>query len=132
MTKNKVAVVVADYYSEYTDQLLLGAQLELKEKFETDTYTVPGAWDIVYKVNTLINYYDKFVVIGVICKGDTDHYEYISSSVANGLMNLTVNKNIYIANAVLNVHNLEQAAKRCEDNTNKGKEAAAALIDIFS
>ena len=49
-----------------------------------------------------------------------------------GLMDLTINKEVYIANCILNVHNLEQAAKRCEDGNNKGIEAALALKDIFS
>ena len=47
-------------------------------------------------------------------------------------MDLIVHKNIYVSNSILNVHNLDQAAKRCEDDNNKGKEAATALIDIFS
>ena len=47
-------------------------------------------------------------------------------------MNLTIHKEVYIANCILNVHNLEQAAKRCKDDNNKGKEAALALKDIFS
>ena len=47
-------------------------------------------------------------------------------------MDLKINKEVYIANCILNVHNLEQAAKRCEDGNNKGIEAALALKDIFS
>lgn len=132
MTKNKVGIIVAQYYSKYTDKLLNGAKQILDGNFEYDVFTVPGAWDTVYKVNSLIQSYDKFIVIGIICKGDTDHYEYISSSVADGLINLTIHKNIYIANCILNVHNLDQAKKRCEDKNNKGKEAATALKDIFS
>ena len=132
MTKNKVAIVVAEYYAEYTELLLSGAKEGLKDSFEFDVFAVPGSWDIVFKVNSLIDSYDKFITIGIICKGDTDHYEYISSAVANGLMDLIVHKNVYVANSILNVHNLEQAAKRCEDDNNKGKEAATALIDIFS
>ena len=132
MTKNKVGIIVAQYYSKYTDKLLNGAKQILDGNFEYDVFAVPGAWDTVYKVNSLIQSYNKFIVIGIICKGDTDHYEYISSSVSDGLINLTIHKNIYIANCILNVHNLDQAKNRCEDKNNKGKEAATALKDIFS
>ncbi|MDC3278632.1 6,7-dimethyl-8-ribityllumazine synthase [Acidimicrobiia bacterium] len=130
--KNKVAIISADYYGEYTEQLITGATSILDGNFEYDIFRVKGAWDIVFKANSLTSTYDKFIVIGIICKGDTDHYEYISSSVATALMNLTIHKEVYIANCILNVHNLEQAAKRCKDDNNKGKEAALALKDIFS
>ena len=42
-----------------------------------------------------------------------------------------VHKNVYVANCILNVHNLEQAAKRCEDDNNKGKEAAYGIKRYF-
>ena len=132
MTKNKVALIVANFYQEYTNKLLRGATTELDESFDYDVFTVPGAWDTIYKVNSLIDSYDKFIVIGIICKGDTDHYEYISSGVSNGLIKITIDKNVYIANCILNVHTLEQAKNRCADGNNKGKEAATALKHIFS
>ena len=132
MTKNSIGIVVANYYSEYTEKLLNAAKSTLDGTFNYEVFNVPGAWDTVHKINSLVDSFDKFIAIGIICKGDTDHYEYISSSVANGLIDLTIHKDIYIANCILNVHNLDQAKKRCEESTNKGKEAATALIDIFS
>ena len=132
MTKNKVALIVANFDQEYTNKLLQGATTELDGSFDYDVFTVPGAWDTVYKVNSLINSYDKFIVIGIICKGDTDHYEYISSGVSNGLIKISIDKNVYIANCILNVHTLEQAKNRCGGGNNKGKEAATALKHIFS
>tara|TARA_B100000902_G_scaffold124050_1_gene124001 strand:+ start:5295 stop:5696 length:402 start_codon:yes stop_codon:yes gene_type:complete len=133
MTKNnRVAIVVAAYYKEYTDKLLAGATTGLNGNFEYDIFNVPGAWDVVYKVNSLSETYNKFIVIGVICKGDTDHYDYISSGVADGLIKITIDKDVYIANCILNVHNLEQASRRCTDENNKGLEAASALKHIFS
>ena len=66
-----------------------------------------------------------------IMKGDTDHYEYISKGVSDGLINLTIHNNIYIANCVLNVLNREQANERISDNKNKGSEAATALNNLF-
>ena len=111
MTKSKVAIVVANYYKDYTERLLKGSTAVLDGEYDYEVFSVPGAWDTVYKVNSLVDSYNKFIVIGIICKGDTDHYEYISSAVANGLIDITINKNIYIANCVLNVHSLDQAEK---------------------
>ena len=132
--KNKIAVVSSSYYLDIIDNLIWGINEYIDNKFEIDTYSVPGSWDIVYKINTLSNKYDKFVAVGVICKGETDHYEYISSGVSNGLMNITINKEVYIGNCILNVHNLNDAEKRSSKNkdNNKGAESAIAINKLFS
>ena len=131
--KNKVAIVTSNYYENITEGLVKGAKDKLDSSFDVYDYVVDGAWDLIYKINQLSSNdsIDKFIAIGVIVKGDTDHYEYISKSVADGLINLTIYKNIYIANCVLNVLNLEQANERISANKNKGSEAASALNNLF-
>ena len=129
---NKVAVVYSSYYTDVIQGLLEGIKNTIDESFNVDYYNVPGSWDIIYKTNTLSKEYKIFIAVGVICKGDTDHYEYISNSVANGLLNLTINKGLYIANCILNVHNLEQANIRSTQELNKGSEAANAINLLFT
>ena len=129
---NKVAVVYSSYYTDVIQGLLEGIKNTIDESFNVDYFKVPGSWDIIYKTNTLSKEYKIFIAVGVICKGDTDHYEYISNSVANGLLNLTINKNLYIANCILNVHNLDQANKRATQELNKGSEAANAINLLFT
>ncbi len=131
--KNKVGIVAANYYTNVIDELIKGVENNLDKSFETSTYIVDGAWELIYKINHLsINEgVDKFVAIGVIVKGDTDHYEYISKGVVDGLINLTIKNNIYIANCVLNVLNLDQAIARTTGEKNKGIEAASALNNLF-
>lgn len=131
--KNKVAIVAANYYENITNDLVDGVKNNLNESFNTSTYLVDGAWEIIYKINDLSENesIDKFVAIGVIVKGDTDHYEYISKGVVDGLINLTIKNKIYIANCVLNVLNIDQAIARTKGNKNKGVEAASALNNLF-
>ena len=131
--KNKVAIVAANYYENITNDLVEGVKNNLNESFNTSTYLVDGAWEIIYKINDLSenDSIDKFVAIGVIIKGDTDHYEYISKGVVDGLINLTIKNNIYIANCVLNVLNIDQAIARTKGDKNKGIEAASALNNLF-
>ena len=131
--KNKVAIVAANYYENITNDLVDGVKTTLNESFDTSTYLVDGAWEIIYKINDLSenDSIDKFVAIGVIIKGDTDHYEYISKGVVDGLINLTIKNNIYIANCVLNVLNIDQAIARTKGDKNKGIEAASALNNLF-
>jgi len=131
--KNKVALVAANYYEDITNGLIDGVKNELDPRFEICEYKVKGAWELIYKINQLSSNekIDKFIAIGVIVKGDTDHYEYISNGVVDGLINLTIHNNIYIANCVLNVLNLVQAEARIKENKNKGSEAAIALNNLF-
>jgi 6,7-dimethyl-8-ribityllumazine synthase len=131
--KNKIALIISDYYKDITDGLTSGFNSQINKNFQVDVYYVTGAWEIIHKINSLIDNYDKFVAIGAIVKGDTDHYEYISSGVTNGLVELTIHKNIYISNCVLNVHNIQDAISRAENNDkNKGLDSARAINNLFS
>ena len=114
--KNNVAVVISDYYEDISNGLIDGFTNSLDPKFTIDTHKVTGAWEIVHKINSLTDKYDKFVAIGAIIKGGTDHYEYISQGVIDGLIKLTIDKNIYIANCVLNVHDVNDAYDRSKED----------------
>ena len=129
---NKVAIVHSGYYPEIIENLLKGINKDMDKAFDLSLFKVPGSWDIVYKINTLSKEYNIFIAVGVICKGETDHYEYISSAVSNGLINLSVSNSVYIANCVLNVHNLDQAINRSQGSNNKGSEAAKAINLLFT
>ena len=131
--KSKVAVVISDYYEDISSGLVDGFTNSLDPKFTIDTHYVTGAWEIIHKINSLTDKYDKFVAIGAIIKGGTDHYEYISQGVIDGLIKLTIEKNIYIANCVLNVHDVNDAYDRSkEDDNNKGSQAAFAINNLFT
>ena len=131
--KSNVAIVVSDYYEDISSGLVDGFTNSLDPKFTIDTHNVTGAWEIIHKINSLTDKYDKFVAIGAIIKGGTDHYEYISQGVIDGLIKLTIDKNIYIANCVLNVHDINDAYDRSkEDENNKGSQAAFAINNLFT
>ena len=131
--KSTVAIVVSDYYEDISSGLVDGLTNSLDPKFTIDTHYVTGAWEIIHKINSLTDKYDKFVAIGAIIKGGTDHYEYISQGVIDGLIKLTIEKNIYIANCVLNVHDVNDAYDRSkEDDNNKGSQAAFAINNLFT
>ena len=131
--KSNVAIIVSDYYEDISNGLVDGLTNSLDPKFTIDTHKVTGAWEIIHKINSLTDKYDKFVAIGAIIKGGTDHYEYISQGVIDGLIKLTIDKNVYIANCVLNVHDVDDAYNRSkEDDNNKGSQAAFAINNLFT
>ena len=80
MTKNKVAIVVANYYKDYTERLLKGSTAVLDGEYDYEVFSVPGAWDTVYKVNSLVDSYNKFIVINQsFCR--VREYEYPQYSI---------------------------------------------------
>ncbi len=70
--------------------------------------------------------------MGCVIRGDTDHYVYIANESTRGIMDVMLKENIPIANAILTVNNLEQAKIRSHGETNKGIEAAVALLKTLS
>ena len=129
--KNKIAIVHSDYYQDISQSLVDGFMKSIDTSFDCNTYNVEGSWELVYKINSLIGQYDKFVAIGVIVKGETDHYEYLSSAISNALLSMTTTSNVYISNCVLNVQNLQQAENRATEDRNKGSESANAINNLF-
>ena len=129
--KNKIAIVHSDYYQDISQSLVDGFMKSIDTNFDCSTYNVEGSWELIYKINSLIGEYDKFVAIGVIVKGETDHYEYLSSAISNALLSMTTTNNVYISNCVLNVQNLQQAENRATEGKNKGSESANAINNLF-
>ena len=129
--KNKIAIVHSDYYQDISQSLVDGFMKSIDTSFDCNTYNVEGSWELVYKINSLIGEYDKFVAIGVIVKGETDHYEYLSSAISNALLSMTTTNNVYISNCVLNVQNLQQAENRATEDKNKGSQSANAINNLF-
>ena len=126
-----INVVISKYYKDITNIIENSIEEELKNNnLVYKIHEVPGVWEIPYKINSLSlrsdNHID-FIAVGVVIKGATDHYEYLSTSVANGLINISIQRNVYIANCILNLKDKMQADTRAQT---KGIEAVKALIDI--
>ena len=128
-----IKVVFSNYYPKITDNLVHSITSKIEQDSDlisqTTFHQVSGVWEIPYSINTYADSTKYFIAVGVVVKGETDHYEYISNSVSNALMNITLDKNVYISNCILNLHNLKQGEKR---STSKGIEATDALLNIIN
>jgi 6,7-dimethyl-8-ribityllumazine synthase len=68
-----------------------------------------------------------------VFEGDTDHYEYICSSISNGIMQLNIESDIPVIFCVLTDQNKTQSTERSGGkHGNKGTEAAIAAIKMAS
>ena len=127
MKKIKVCIVISKYNN--TQGLLKTAVKELKKnKVTFKILEVPGAFEIPVTISRNINKYDGFIALGSIIKGETPNFDFISSAITNGLINLSINSKKPIGNGILTCFNSKQALSRSD----KGYEAAIAVLDVLN
>jgi 6,7-dimethyl-8-ribityllumazine synthase len=127
MKKIKVCIVISKYNN--TQGLLKTAVKELKKnKVTFKMLEVPGAFEIPVTISRNINKYDGFIALGSIIKGETPNFDFISSAITNGLINLSINSKKPIGNGILTCFNSKQALARSD----KGYEAAIAVLDVLN
>ena len=128
-----IKVVFSNYYPDITSPIIESIKTQLSEVNDLISNTlfteVSGVWEIPYTINSSTSDVRYFIAVGAIIKGETDHYEYISNSVSNALMNITINKDVYISNCILNLHNSTQGIPRSKT---KGLEAVNALLNVIN
>jgi 6,7-dimethyl-8-ribityllumazine synthase len=73
------------------------------------------------------NEFDALVAIGAVIRGETYHFEVVSNESASGVMRVSLDHNIPVANAILTTNTDEQALERVDI---KGKEAARVAVEM--
>jgi len=132
----KIGIVVSEWNIDITRNLLEGAETKLIElgvdKKNILISWVPGSFELVFGCNKISKKnYDAIIAIGCVIKGETDHYDYICSSVSNGISQLNVTGATPVIFCVLTDHNKNQSIARSGGkHGNKGVEAAIAAIKM--
>ncbi|HRH24393.1 MAG TPA: 6,7-dimethyl-8-ribityllumazine synthase [Candidatus Paceibacterota bacterium] len=132
-----VGLVVSSFNTDITGGMLEGALATLKEwgvkEDRIHVQHVPGAYELPYGCQQLIDDKkpDAVIAIGCVIKGDTDHDRYIADAAANGLMRVMLDTKTPISFGVITTNNLEQAVIRSTGETNKGREAALAVLELL-
>ena len=126
--KKKYLIVVADYYQEISRGLLNSALKEIPKLSIIKIIKVPGVFEIPVTISKNLRRYDAFLALGCVIKGQTPHFDFISSATTHAIMKLSIESKKPIGNGVITCLNLMQARARKK----KGKEAANAVISILS
>ena len=127
--KKKIKICIVRSKYNQTAELLKSATKELiKRKISYKILEVPGAFEIPVVISRNINNYDGFIALGSIIKGETPNFDFISTAITNGLIQLSILHKKPIGNAVLTCLNKRQAKKR----DNKGYEAAVAVTEVLN
>ena len=123
----KILIVLADYYEDISSVLLKSAKNNLNS-FSLKVIKVPGVFEIPITISKNIKKYDAFLALGCVIKGETPHFDFISSASTQSIMNLAVESKKPIGNGIITCLNMKQAKARGK----KGKEAAKAVISVLS
>jgi len=135
----KFAIVVARWNSFITERLLQGSLDGLRRNgCRADDITVirvPGSFEIPSQARTLAETgkHDAIITLGCLIRGETTHYEHISTEVTRGIGQSAQETGVPHTYGVLTCENLEQALDRAGLKAgNKGYEAAISAIEMVS
>ena len=128
-------IVEARFYADIADLQLVGAKSALRAAGASfEQVSVPGALEIpvaIAMATASQQYFDGYVALGCVIRGETTHYETVCSESARGLMDLAVAENLAIGNGILTVEDEAQAWKRADAaQKDKGGDAARAAISL--
>ena len=126
--KNKVLIIQANYYKDISTALLKSAKNELKNFAKINVISVPGVFEIPVVISKNLKKYDGFVALGCVIKGQTPHFDFISKSTTDAIMNISVESKKPVGNGIITCLNKKQAIARGK----KGREAANAVKIILT
>ena len=124
----KILIVAGDYYKDITKGLLNSALKKIPKNFRVKIIKVPGVFEIPVTISKNIKKFDGFIALGCVIKGQTPHFDFISQSSINAIMNLSIDNNKPIGNGIITCLNLKQAKARKK----KGAEATKAILSVLT
>ena len=132
----KILIINSNYYENISNNLLVGAKRKLfLSKYSLSQINVPGIFEIPIAIRRSVKKFDGFIALGCVIKGQTPHFDLISSSVFNAITKLSINFNKPIGNGIITALNMSQAIIRSKNisrkKPNKGSEAANAVVSIL-
>jgi len=126
--EKKILIVNANYYKAISSGLLENAKKVLSKKSNIKIINVPGVFEIPVTISKYLKKFDAFIALGCVIKGQTPHFEFISSASINAIMKLSIVSKKPIGNGIITCMNMSQAKARKV----KGSEAAKAVMSVLS
>ena len=134
----RVAVITSSWHEDICDALVEGAQraLQAAEVAEVKVIKVPGSFELPLAAQiALTNDFDAAVVVGLVLRGETPHFDYVCQGVTQGVMDVQLKLSKPIGFGVLMCDDLEQANNRIglpTSKEDKGYDAAIAALELLA
>ena len=129
----RVVIVAGSWHDEITGGLIAGAIRTLESAgADFSLVRVPGSFELpVVSKAALEAGADAVVALGVIIRGGTPHFEYVSSAATDGLTRVAIDTGKPVGFGVLTLDDEQQGLDRAGlsgSKEDKGREAAEAAI----
>ncbi|WP_308796811.1 6,7-dimethyl-8-ribityllumazine synthase [Agromyces silvae] len=129
----EVVIVAGSWHDEITDGLIAGATTTLDEAGASHTLVrVPGSFELPVVAKAALEAgADAVVALGVIIRGGTPHFEYVSSAATDGLTRVALDTGKPVGFGVLTLDDEQQGLDRAGlpgSKEDKGREAAEAAV----
>ena len=136
-TGKKFAIVASRFNEFITSKLVDGARdcflrHGAKEK-DLDVIWVPGSFEIPPTAKKLakIKKYNAIICLGAVIRGETPHFDYISSEVSKGVAGVAMDTGLPVIFGIITADTLEQSIERAGTKAgNKGFDAALSAIEL--
>jgi 6,7-dimethyl-8-ribityllumazine synthase len=130
----RFAVCVGRFYEELAERLLSGA----REGFgiagvggvAIEELPVPGAYELPFaaRVCAESGRFAGVACLGVVIRGETDHYDFVCAEAARGIQDVQLQTGIPCAFGVITCETMEQALARAGgDKRDQGRNAALTV-----
>ena len=135
--RRSVGIAVSRFNGGITARMLDGALAELDTAGVApeaiEIMPVPGAFELPLAAMALAKSrrYSCVLALGCVIRGETPHFEYVSSEAASGVQLAGLETGVPVAFGVLTCDTLEQARARAGGSQgNKGAEAARSALEM--
>lgn len=94
----------------------------------------PGAFELPLAAERLARTrrWDAIICLGAVIRGETPHFEYVSSACAHGIQDVALRHGLPVVFGVLTTDTLAQAKARAGGrHGNKGWDASLTAIDMI-
>jgi 6,7-dimethyl-8-ribityllumazine synthase len=134
---SQVAIISASWHTDICAALVAGAVKAMKEHdVAYEISYVPGSFELPLAAqNALDKGFDAAVIVGLVLKGETPHFEYVCQGVTQGVMDVQLSRSKPIGFGVLMCNDIDQALARIGGATakeDKGYDAGIAALALIS
>ena len=133
----RFCVVAARFNAEYVERLLAAALQVLRGRGADDaaieTWWVPGSYELPLAAHWAADSrrFDAVVALGCVIRGETEHFRLVCDAASDGLLRVSLDTGVPVANGVLAAYDAPQAAARTGGELgNRGADAALAAIQM--
>ncbi len=141
-SKFRFAIIIGRFNDLVTDKLLSGCQDCLKRHgidvdpngTQTDYIWVPGSFELsmMARQMALSGRYSAIICLGAVIRGQTPHFDYVSSEAAKGIAAASFQTGVPVIFGVLTVDTMQQALERAGIKANLGWNYALNALEMAS